>query len=441
MRVRYRILLLLLFLAAVAVGFFFLFRPAGQAAFGPAIAFCPGPDFFGYTCAGAEGYAYVDATQDSGLRADDGFVSLALPFPFDFYGTAYETVQAGSNGVLQFGRQSAGYWNECLDDGPIPGLGDAIMPYWDDLDLSLAGRLETELVGVAPNRAFVIEWESAPPYGAGRDAGVTFAVHLLEGSNDVLFFYRNVTTVVGENGRSATIGLQSEAAGISLQFSCNQPAVSNGASLRFAYPAAPNRDVARTASLPQPILAAAPQAKGEVADLIETLNLYGASALPRLQRHWLNQTPQRLAEWAWVDLAGNGRREFVLLWRGPTAQPDLAQLVVLAEGEDGQLTLLLDQRLATRAGGAPQLRPVETADLTGDGRSDLLLTDPDNGYQFVLTMASGELTLAELPGRCNGRYRLLTDQTPPVVVREGCGGGENGRLPLAWNGQTFAPPR
>lgn len=441
MRVRYRILLLLLVLGGLFAAFFFLFRPDGQAAFGPAVAFCPGPDLFGYTCAGADGHAYVDATQDSGLTADDGFVTLSLPFPFDFYGATYETVQASSNGVLQFGRQSASYFNECLDGGPIPGLGDLIAPYWDDLDLSIAGRLETEVVGVSPNRAFVIEWENVPPYGANRDAGVTFAVHLLEGSHDILFFYRDVTTVWGENGRSATIGLQSEAAGISLQFSCNQPAVSDGASLRFAHPAAPNQDVARAASPPQPILAAETQAKGETADLLAALNLYGPGALPRLQRHWLNQTPQRLAEWVWLDLAGNGRREFVLLWRGPAAHPELAQLVVLAEGEDGQLALLLDQRLARRDGESPQLRPAETADLTGDGQLDLLLTDPEGGYQFVLTLASGELELVELPGRCNGRYRLLTGQTPPMVVRDGCDGGENGRLSVAWDGAEFTPLR
>jgi hypothetical protein len=441
MRVRYRILLLLLVLGGLAVASFFLFRPAGQAAFGPAIAFCPGPDLFGYTCAGAEGYAYVDATQDSGLMADDGFVTLALPFPFDFYGATYETVQAGSNGVLQFGQQSASYFNECLDNGPISGLGDAIMPYWDDLDLSLGGRLETEVVGVAPNRAFVIEWEDAPPYGVSRDDAVTFAVHLLEGSNDILFFYRDVTTAAGNNGRSATIGLQSEAAGISLQFSCEQPAVSDGASLRFAHPDAPNRNVARAASPPpQPIVAAETQAKGETAVLLDALNLSGANALPRLQRHWLNQRPQRLAEWVWLDLDGNGRDELVMLWRGPKAHPELAQLAAFAQGEDGRMALLLDRRLAARDGAAPQLRPAETADLTGDGRSDLLLTDPDNGYLFVLTLASGALELVELPGRCNGRYRLLTDQTPALIAREGCVEG-GGRTAVAWDGQTFAPQR
>jgi hypothetical protein len=441
MRVRYRILLLILLLGGLAVASFFLFRPAGQAAFGPAIAFCPGPDLFGYSCAGADGYAYVDATQDSGLRLDDGFVTLVLPFPFNFYGATYETVQAGSNGVLQFGRQSAGYWNECLDGGPVPGLGDAIMPYWDDLDLSMGGRLETEVVGVSPNRAFVIEWENAPPYGASRDDGVTFAVHLLEGSNDILFFYRDVTTQLGNNGRSATIGLQSEAAGISLQFSCGQPAISDGAKVRFVHPDAPNRDVARAVSPPQPILAAAPQAKGETAVLLDALNLSGANALPRLQRHWLNERPQRLAEWVWLDLDGNGRDELVMLWRGPAVNPELAQLAAFAQGADGQMALLLDQRLATGDGNAPQLRPAEVADLTGDGQMDLLLTDPDNGYQFVLTLASGALQLVELPGRCNGRYRLLSDQTPLVVVRERCEGEENGRLSLAWDGRTFAPLR
>ncbi|MCA9875950.1 MAG: hypothetical protein KC441_19895, partial [Anaerolineales bacterium] len=341
-----------------------------------------------------------------------------------------------SNGNLQFSSSNPLYYNDCLANGSLPGMGDLIAPFWDDLDLSAAGFLETEVTGTAPNRVFVVEWDDVPRYGEGGDNNVTFAVQLFETTNDVVFLYEDVNTLAESNGRSATIGLQSEAAGLALQFSCNQPAVSDHSGLLFPYPALPNADVGRETTLYHP-QTAGPLAKGETLTLLETLNQRGPAALTQLQRHWLNQTPQRQSEWAQVDLDGDGRLELVLVWRGPVGQPQASELVVLTPTAEGQMNLWLDQRLARRDEATPQLTFVQTSDVTGDAIDDILLSDPDNGYQFVLTTAPGDLALLPLPDRCLGSLRVL--ERPglpfPQIIRDGC--ATPGRLAVVWNGQEF----
>ncbi|MCZ7668013.1 MAG: hypothetical protein M5U34_12875 [Chloroflexi bacterium] len=61
-------------------------------------------------------------------------------------------------------------------------------------------------------------------------------MQLFEGSHDIVFFYEEVATLVDGNGRSATIGLQSAAQGLALQYSFDQAAVSNSRRLYFPPP-------------------------------------------------------------------------------------------------------------------------------------------------------------------------------------------------------------
>jgi hypothetical protein len=414
MRARSRLLIGFLLLIVLALALFFFFRPQeGQAAYGPAAALCPGPDQFGYTCASADGFAYLDATQDTGLYLDDGLVEVTLPFAFNFYGTTYTRLWASSNGFLRFDSGAAPYMNECLSSGPVTGLGDMIAPYWDDLDLTEYGYLETAVFGAAPARVFVVEWDNVPYHGS--DEGLSFAVHLFEGSNDIVFLYEDVTTAGESNGRSATIGLQSEAAGISLQYSCDQASVSDASGRHFPYPAAPNPAVTLPhQSVPgadHPLPTTTISAKGEVATLLNALNQQGLTAVAQLQRHWLSQTPPRMSEWARVDLDGNGREELILLWRGPAQHPELSQLVVLTPDEAGQMRLWLDHRFAARTGPTPQFTLGKVTDLTGDNQPDLLLIgqNDDTDAHRVLTAVGDKLHLLSLSqiSSCQDRTKTI----------------------------------
>ncbi|MFZ1397934.1 MAG: hypothetical protein WAS33_13590, partial [Candidatus Promineifilaceae bacterium] len=313
MRVLRRLYPWLLILFTVTVVLFFLFRQDTEAAYGTAVALCPGPDLYGYTCDSGTAFAYIDATTDTFLYQDDGVTTLDLPFPFTFYGTTYTQIQASSNGNLQFGNGNAFFANGCMNEAPVPGMGDMVAPFWDDLDLTGFGYLEYAIVGEAPDRIFVLEWDDVPRFG-NLDDRVTFAVQLFEASQDILFLYEDVTLLEGNNGSSATIGIQSEAQGLALQFGCNQPVVANASRIRFTEPEEANRDLgletlaqneAETAVLPPTTFSPQTYAKGDIPDLIAQLSLQGAAALPAMHTRWLSQNPPRSARWQWLDLTGN----------------------------------------------------------------------------------------------------------------------------------------
>lgn len=437
MRFPGRLLFLIVVVVAMIIAAFFLLRRDTRAQFGLAVALCPGPDAYGYTCAPGGAFAYIDATENTFLYQDDGLVTVALPFPFTFYGTIYTEVHLNSNGTLHFGAPGfADYANVCLQPEPAAAMGDMIAPYWDDLDLTYAGYLETAVVGAAPNRIFVVEWDDVPRFGSDLADTVTFAVQLFEATQDIVFLYQDVTTVEGSRGGSATIGLQSAEQGVSLQYSCNQPALSDAVGIHFPHPDEANADLGLAAPVARadtPTLAM----KGPTADLLTRLNQRQPNALNDLQATWRTQRPARLATWHELDLTGNGRDELLVLWRGASGEPTLTQLAVLGTTPENGFAPLFDQRLTTRERPIMAVTLAAAVDLTGDGITDALLHDARQGRVFVLTAVSGDLLLYPLADQCDGRLRVVEAAVGgvPHIVRDGC--TMPGRLTMAWDASGF----
>ncbi len=428
--VRYLVPLLLL---AVVIAFVFIWRARSRESYGPAVALCPGPDRYGYTCESAAAYAYVDATTPTGLAADDAVVAVELPFVFTFYGAEYDNVTISSNGNLQFTTGSPLAFPSCL--APVAGLGDLISPYWADLDFTLHGALETAVIGEAPARVFVVEWDDVPLYGADADDRVTVEAQLYEGSNDIVFLYQDATTTAAGNGGRAVVGLQSEAQRLSLSFSCLQPVLPTSGGLRFPHPAEPNPDAGEIeeagAAAPAPV---APLAKGPVADLIAAYATRGPAVLDGLRQHWLSATPPQAFGWQAADLTGDGRDELVAIWRGPADQPQIARAAVLST-DDRRLEPLFDQGLSTREAAFSDIVMEATADLTGDGGADVVLRDRPTGHSWVLTAATGAPALHDLPGDCRGGLIVVKEANRSAVIRDGC--DAPGRVRVAWDGQEF----
>ena len=433
-RRRTPVIVLVLFIIVVFVIIFWV-RGRAATAVGPAIALCPGPDSYGYVCESGAGYAYIDAHTDTFLYADDGTMTLPLPFPFTFYGTTYTDVHVSSNGNLQFANDNPQFFNECMYSSPVAEMGDMIAPFWDDLDLTFYGYLETTTVGDAPNRIFVIEWDNIPPFQAEPEDAVTFEVQLFEGSNDIVFLYEDVISFERSNGRSATIGLQSEAQGVSLQYGCNRPLINNNSGLYFPHPAQSNEDLGQDVVIDTEVTNV-PQAKGHVVQLITSLDRFGSTVLTDLRNRWLSQTPSRVTAWRWLDLAGNGRDDLVILWRGTSQHPELAQLVVLSPDDVGQMTYQFDQRLSSREEALPRITIFETADLTHDGNPDVLLHDPSSNQLLLLTHTREQFDLVPVPEQCEGNLAVLDSDGDGrlEIARDGC---PQGRLVLDWNGRSF----
>lgn len=429
-----RFLLLLVVVLFLMVAFVLIWRARSREVYGPAVALCPGPDHYGYTCEGADAYAYVDATTPTGLFADDATTRIELPFSFTFYGNVYTAVNAAVNGNLQFTTANPLAFPACLT--PAAGMGDLISPYWADLDLTLFGALETAVVGDAPNRVFVVEWDDVPLYGLDSEDRVTFEAQLFESSNDIVFLYQDPATIAGGNGGRAVVGLQSESLGLALSFSCLQPVLPTSGGLHFLHPTEPNEDAAAPDAQAPDTGAVAPAAKGPLAELIDRYGHEGAGALDRLRLSWLAANPPRAFFWRSVELTGDGRNELVAVWHGRPANPEIAQLVVLAE-EAGRLVPLFDRRLSTRE--AIYVEPVieSTADLTGDGRSDVLLRDRPTGRLWVLLAQDGALDLVVAPEQCHGGLIVLDEDGDglPAIIRDGC--PTPGRVAVVWDGRAF----
>ncbi|MBK7810888.1 MAG: HYR domain-containing protein [Saprospiraceae bacterium] len=162
---------------------------------------------------------------------DDNLTTIALPVGFDFrfYGVAQTTVNISTNGNMTFPGSTgpgAAFTNTAL------GVGmNGIFPYWDDLNG--APGVFTQMLGVAPNRRFIIYWNK--PFFGGSDP-VVFEVVLFETNYAIEFRYADLN---GLTGNSATIGIAGPAATSVLQLGFNQTGiVAAGQCRRFELPIA-----------------------------------------------------------------------------------------------------------------------------------------------------------------------------------------------------------
>jgi uncharacterized repeat protein (TIGR01451 family) len=214
-----------------------------------------GPDSFGYTyidnsVSGGPNYNWVEITGTGTAvltSSDDSYVSdIPLGFFFNYYGTDYSQLTIGNNGLLFSNFGSSQYVNQPITG--TPGLDGFIAPFWDDLvTWGSAGDIYYQTLGTAPNRMFVVQWQDNQHYSSST-SGVTFEAILYEGSNNILFQYYDLDfgTVYGStgsdlppynNGGSATVGIESPAGNVGLQYSYNQQVINPGLAILFKFPA------------------------------------------------------------------------------------------------------------------------------------------------------------------------------------------------------------
>jgi hypothetical protein len=209
-----------------------------------------GPDAGGYTATDNAVYSFIDMSANNGVSvlkgSDDGMVALTLPFAFRFYNQPYTLACVSANGALYFVAAASScngfsdFANTDLSSTIVPGDLPAILPYWSDLtfDQPGAGAVYYGTVGAAPTRRFVIQWNNAFPQGSPNP--VTFQAVLAEGSNEVLFQYKNVAlgpANPARNAGQATVGVRNTGAPANQQqiaWSYNVPVVAEESALQFS---------------------------------------------------------------------------------------------------------------------------------------------------------------------------------------------------------------
>jgi gliding motility-associated-like protein len=153
------------------------------------------------------------------ITLDDRWSSIIdLGFDFQYFGTSYNQVIIGANGLLSFDIADAGNfcpWNFAPGDLlPTPAVPiNAIHGAFHDIDPSVAGDhyIEYALVGTAPERQFKVTFFEVPHFGC-NDITTTQQIILYESSNviDVLLIEKPFCPTWNDGG-IAIVGIQNAA--------------------------------------------------------------------------------------------------------------------------------------------------------------------------------------------------------------------------------------
>jgi hypothetical protein len=205
-----------------------------------ALAATGGPDSYGYT--------YIDSSEPDGpvfvwtdisstgtdtALDDDGEYTLTLPFAFYFYGGAFTEVTVGDGAVVLGGGSRIDNRNQCIPGNNSDGDDAMILPLWDDLNVeeSPGGGVFWQVLGAAPERQVVIQYEQVPHYGGATL--FAFQVILEETTSAITLQYAQAT---GDDefsgGASASVGIQADRY-VGLEYSCETDALSDGLAIRF----------------------------------------------------------------------------------------------------------------------------------------------------------------------------------------------------------------
>ncbi|MCF8465753.1 MAG: shufflon system plasmid conjugative transfer pilus tip adhesin PilV [Flavobacteriales bacterium] len=130
---------------------------------------------------------------------DDSYFSATMPFSITINGTAHSALTLNTNGTIVFGSTTA-YVG--LSYGSLPNSATSLPMlawYWRDL----VARYRYGTVGTAPNRVYIIDFDSNA-YNTGDDVDGQIQIHETSGLINV--FYRVMDAAV--NGQNGTIGFQ-----------------------------------------------------------------------------------------------------------------------------------------------------------------------------------------------------------------------------------------
>ncbi|MBS1650976.1 MAG: gliding motility-associated C-terminal domain-containing protein [Bacteroidetes bacterium] len=138
---------------------------------------------------------------------------INLPFPFCFYGNTYNSCLVGSNGVITFNTGSAsGYcpWSFTASNPSASLPTNAIFGIYQDIDPAVCGNVKWALVGTAPCRMLVVNF-NAVCYFSCTSLMTSHQMVLYETTNVIEVHVQNRPVCSGWNGGNGIIGIQNNA--------------------------------------------------------------------------------------------------------------------------------------------------------------------------------------------------------------------------------------
>lgn len=152
--------------------------------------------------------AYVSrsgGTQIPWFSNDDDQAVVTLPFAFRLYSQTYTEVSIGTNGIVSFDIAAPlGTVADSIPDSFEPN--SYIATFWDDL---VVGSGTTIVEGTAPNRVFIIQYESVERF-FGNGGTTNFQIHLYEGQGGKIEVAYGAATNIDPLDWSASAGIEDD---------------------------------------------------------------------------------------------------------------------------------------------------------------------------------------------------------------------------------------
>jgi len=149
------------------------------------------------------------------LSDDNWSGSIPIGFPFSFYGTTYNNLVIGANGIVSFNTANAGgYCPWSLNGSPLPNTSvtaalNSAMVCYQDLNPANAssGPVQYQLMGTAPNRTFVVLYNGVTMFSCTSSCSYIGYV-FREGSNIIEMFIGSKGACSTWNGGLAVQGTE-----------------------------------------------------------------------------------------------------------------------------------------------------------------------------------------------------------------------------------------
>ncbi len=154
------------------------------------------------------GYDSLTTGTTVNLTGDDAFTTVPLPIPFQFAEVPYSDINICTNGFLNFGTGLTTFSNN-LSSTTAPF--NVIAPFWDDLFFHPTSSATTAVLGTAPNRVFVVQFNEVGRFPSSSAWRLNFQVRLYETTNIIEFTYGGTTP--GTETFTASIGLKGATGG------------------------------------------------------------------------------------------------------------------------------------------------------------------------------------------------------------------------------------
>lgn len=156
---------------------------------------------------------------DFGGNVDDGFVTIAAPFPIRFFDTVTTSVSVSVNGFLSFHPIdiASSYDNDLIPSTNEPNA--FVAPWWDDLylDTAISGGAAVgyTVTGTVPNRVLVVEWRDlrVVDHSTTNHRRFTFQAALHEGGVIELRYGSTETSGGAPTAATASAGIEDELGG------------------------------------------------------------------------------------------------------------------------------------------------------------------------------------------------------------------------------------